>query len=93
MEVDSVAEEDKWMLEVDVQHLFFYSLSETQHWIHAVEAVQQGSTHAVELSKGTTNKWDAIMKDGRFDHLLTSTPIPTDTSTAAVSAAKRSNTS
>ena len=88
MGVDSVTEEDKLMLEVDVLQLAAYSLSEKQYWIHAVEVARQASTRAVELLEGTTNSWNEIIKDGRFDHLPKSIPIPTNTPTAAAPAAQ-----
>ena len=38
MGVDAIANEDRWMLEVDVDHLRDTSFAEQQYWIHAVEA-------------------------------------------------------
>ena len=55
MGVDNVSEEDRWMLELDVDQLLSFSLAEKQLWIHAVETARQASTRAMELSEGGTN--------------------------------------
>ena len=62
MGVDAIANEDWWMLEMDVHHLRDTSLAEQQYWIHAVEAAQQAGTQASELTKGATSSW-AEMKN------------------------------
>ena len=50
MGVDNLSEEDRWMLELDVDQLSSFSLAEKKMWIHAVEAARQASTRAMELS-------------------------------------------
>ena len=66
-----------------------YSLADKQYWIYTVEAAQQAITRAVELSEGATNKWDNIVKDGLFEHLSTSIPIPTERSTSTEPVSRR----
>ena len=89
MEVDSETDKEKWMVEVDVQQLASYSLVDKQYWIHVVEAAQQASIRAVELSEGVINEWEHIVKDRRFKHLPTSTPIPTERSINTEPASRR----
>ena len=55
MGVDAIADEDWWMLEMDVDHLWDTSLVEQQYWIHVVEAAQQAGTRALELTEGATS--------------------------------------
>ena len=74
---DAISEEDKWMLEVDTTKLRDSTLEEQQFWLHAIEAARQTGTQALELTEGATNDWNDIIKDGRFTHLPTTTPIPT----------------
>ena len=75
MGVDAIADEDRWMLEIDVCKLKEKSLAEQQYWLYAVEAARQAGTRTLELSEGATNKWSDIMKDGRFC-LRTTTLVP-----------------
>ena len=37
---EAIAEEDKWMLKVDITQLRDSSLEEQQFWLHAIEAAQ-----------------------------------------------------
>ena len=75
MGVDAIADEDWWMLEVDMDQLRDTLLLEQQYWIHAVEAAQQAGTCALELTEGTTCSWADILKTGKFKNLPTTTPI------------------
>ena len=75
MGVDAIADEDRWMLEIDACELKEKSLADQQYWLYAVEAARQAGTRALELSEGATNKWSDIMKDGRFC-LPTTTLVP-----------------
>ena len=54
MGVDAIAEEDRWMLEIDMEELMESTLAEQQYWLYAVEAARQAGTRALELSKGAT---------------------------------------
>ena len=56
MGVDAIANEDRWMLEINLCELKDASLAEQQYWLHAVEAARQAGTRALELSEGATNK-------------------------------------
>ena len=76
MGVDAIADEDRRMLEVDVDQLRNTSLSEQQYWIHAVEAAQQAGTRALELTEGAICSWADILQNWKFEHLPTTTPIP-----------------
>ena len=40
MGMDAIAEEDKWMLDVDVDQLKKLPVSDLQYWVHAAEAQQ-----------------------------------------------------
>ena len=48
-----------------------------QFWLHVIEAARQAGTRAMELVEGATNDWGVIIKDKRFLHLPTTTPILT----------------
>ena len=54
---DAIAEEDKWILEVDITQLRDPCLEEQQFWLwlHAMEAAQQAGTRVMELTEGGTN--------------------------------------
>ena len=54
MGVDAIAEEDRWMLEIDMEELRESTLAEQQYWLYAVEAARQAGTRALELSEGAT---------------------------------------
>ena len=41
-----------------------------------MEVAQQANTQALELTEGDTSSWADILKDGKFEHLPTTTPIP-----------------
>ena len=73
MGVDNVSEDDRWMLELDMDQLLSMSLSEKQLWIHAVEAARQASTRAMELSEGATNNWNDIIKDKKYNFVPSTT--------------------
>ena len=64
------------MFKVDMDHLKDTLLAEQRYWIHVVEATQQASTWALELIKGATCSWAIILQNGKFEHLPTTTPIP-----------------
>ena len=66
------------MLEVDTTELRDSSLEVQQFWLHAIEAAQQAGTRALELTEGATNNWNDIIRDGKFSHLPTTTPITTE---------------
>ena len=74
---EAISEEDKWMLEVDTTELRDSTLEEQQLWLHAIEAARQAGTRALELTEGATNDWNNIIRDGKFSHLPTTTPIST----------------
>ena len=74
---EAITEEDKWMLEVDTTVLRDSTLEEQQFWLHAIEAARQAGTQAMELTEGGTNNWNNIIRDERFSHLMTTSPIPT----------------
>ena len=78
MGVDTIANEDRWMLEVDVDQLRNTSLSEKQYWIHAVEAAQQAGSRALKLAEGVSCSWADILQNGKSEHLPTTTPIPSE---------------
>ena len=75
---EAIAEEDRWMLEVDVAQLRDSTLEEQQYWLHAIEAARQAGTRALELTEGATDDWNDIIRDETFAHLPTTTPIPTE---------------
>ena len=77
MGVDAIADDDRWMLEIEVCELKESSLADQQYWLHAVEVARQAGTRALELSEGATNKWSDIMNDGKFNLPMT-TPVPTE---------------
>merc|ERR1712115_564624 len=77
MGVDAIAEDDRWMLEIDMEELKESSLSEQQYWLYAIEAARQAGTRALELSGGKTCSWADIMKDGKFA-LPTTNPLPAE---------------
>ena len=73
--VEGVAEEDRWMLEIDQESLLSYSVEDKQFWINAVTAAMKAAEHALEQSNRTTNSWSKVMQDGKFK-----TPNQQDTS-------------
>ena len=77
MGVDAIADDDRWMLEIDVEELKESSLSEQQYWLYAIEVARQAGTRALELSGGKTCSWADIMKDGKFA-LPTTNPLPAE---------------
>ena len=64
--VEGVAEEDRWMLEIDQESLLSYSVEDKQFWINAVTAAMKAAEHALEQSDRTTNSWSKVMQDGKF---------------------------
>ena len=47
--VEGVAEEDRWMLEIDQESLLSYSVEDKQlFWINAVTAAMKAAKHALE---------------------------------------------
>ena len=65
--VEGVAEEDRWMLEIDQESLLSsYSVEDKQFWINAVTAAMKAAEHALEQLDRTTNSWSKVMQDGRF---------------------------
>ena len=77
MGVDAIAEDDRWMLKIDMKDLRESTLAEQQYWLYAVEAARQAGTRALELSGGKTCSWADIMKDGKFV-LPTTNPLPVE---------------
>ena len=74
-DVEGVAPDNKWMLEVDIQQLWDYTLKDIQFGIHAAEAARSLSSKAVEVSGGATASWADIIKDGKFAYLPKSVPL------------------
>ena len=64
--VEGVAEEDRWMLEIDQESLLSYSVEDKQFWINAVTAAMKAAEHALEQSNRTINSWSKVMRNGRF---------------------------
>ena len=64
--VEGVAEEDRWMLEIDQESLLSYSVEDKQFWINAVTAAMKAAEHALEQSHRTTNSWSEVMRNGKF---------------------------
>jgi len=58
---DAMAEEDKWMLEIDLEGS---STEGYQYWLYAVEAARQAGAHALEVSNGATASWSDVVKSG-----------------------------
>ena len=69
--VDAMAEEDKWMLEVDVEG---EAAEEQQYWLYAVEAARQAGAHALEASIGATSEWSEIVNGETYQHIPTHNP-------------------
>ena len=69
----AMAEEDKWMLEIDLDQS---SMEDQQYWLHAVEAARQAGAHALEASNGATTAWADIVKDKEYAHIASSNPPP-----------------
>ena len=86
MGVDNVSEDDRWMLELDMDQLLSFSLSKKQLWIQSVEAARQASTRAMQLSEGATNNWNDIIKDKKYDFLPATTQTSQDPSAPAATA-------
>ena len=78
-----MSENDRWMLELDMHQLSSFSLADKQLWIHAVEAARQASTRAMELSEGTTNNWNDIIKDEKYAYVPSKTQTHQDSSEPA----------
>ena len=83
IDVDNVSEDNRWMLELDVEQLSLFSVAEKQFWIHAVEAARQASTRAIELSEGATNNWNNIIKDKKYKFVHSTTKPSQDSSAPA----------
>ena len=73
---DAMAEEDKWMLEVDVEE---DTAEEQQYWLYAVEAARQAGSHALDASNGATSEWSAIVDQKAYQHLPSHNPPPPET--------------
>jgi len=68
-----MAEEDKWMLEVDVEE---DTAEEQQYWLYAVEAARQAGSHALDASNGATSELSAIVDQKAYQHLPSHNPLP-----------------
>ena len=80
MGVNNVSEDDRWMLELDMDQVLSFFLADKQLWIHAVEAARQASTRAMELSEGATNNWNDIIKDKKYADVPSKTQTHQDSS-------------
>ena len=78
MGMDAIAEEDKWMLDVDVDQLKTSPVSDQQYWVHAMEAARKAGHRALEVSEGATNSWSEVCKDDTGGSIPTTTPLPAD---------------
>ena len=65
-----MAEEDKWMLEIDLDDS---TTADYQYWLHAVEAARQAGAHALEESNGATASWAEVVRSS-----TTPSKSPTD---------------
>ena len=70
---EAMADEDRWMLEVDLDQS---SMEDQQYWLHAVEAARQAGAHALEASNGATTAWADIVRDKGYAHIASSNPPP-----------------
>ena len=64
--VEGVAQEDRWLLEIDQDNLLSYSVEDKQFWLNAVNAAMKAAMHALDQSDGATNSWAEVMRDGKF---------------------------
>ena len=46
-----------------------------QYWLNAITTTQTAGERAVALTDGKSMSWEAIVKDGKFHHFHTSTPL------------------
>ena len=61
-----MAQEDRWLLEIDQDNLLSYSVEDKQFWLNAVNAAMKAAMHALDQSDGATNSWAEVMRDGKF---------------------------
>ena len=78
MGMDAIAEEDKWMLDVDVDQLKTSPVSDQQYWVHAMEAARKAGHRALEVSEGATNSWSEVCQDDVDGQIPTTTSLPMD---------------
>ena len=64
--LEGVAQEDRWLLEIDQENLLSYSVEDKQFWLNAVNAAMKAAAHALDQSEGATNSWSEVMRDGKF---------------------------
>ena len=83
---DAMAEEDKWMLEVDVEE---DTAEEQQYWLYAVEAARQAGSHALDASNGATSEWSDIVDQEAYQHIPSHNPPPPETSQETVALTNR----
>ena len=67
--VGSLPPESRCLLEIDTSELSSRKTEDQQYWLYAIIAARQAGVRALELSKGKTASWEAIMKDKRFRYL------------------------
>ena len=72
---DAMAEEDKWMLEVDIEGC---TAEDQQYWLYAVEAARQAGSHALDVSNGATSEWSEIVAGEKYNNIPSaiSPPLP-----------------
>ena len=64
--VEGVAQEDRWLLEIDQDSLLSYLVEDKQFWLNAVNAAMKAAMHALDQSDGATNSWSEVMRDDKF---------------------------
>ena len=63
---EGVAQEDRWMLDIDQDQLMSYSVEDKQFWINSVNAAMKACANALEKSDGASNSWSEVVRDGKF---------------------------
>ena len=60
---EGVAQEDRWMLEIDQDQIMSYTVEDKQFWINSVNAAMKACANALEKSDGASKSWSDVVRD------------------------------
>ena len=63
---EGVAQEDRWMIEIDQEQIMSFTLEDKQFWINAVNAAMKACANVLEKSNGASNSWSELVQDDKL---------------------------